>query len=379
MAPPRLAVLRAEVVRAALLVVAAGALGACGHAQKPEADLVWPPPPEKPRIKFVRTLRNEGDLGPSAWKGIFRAIVPAEHNFATIQPSGLALSPDEKKLYVGCAAATWVIEFDFEKRTMRRVADSGGSTPGHPMGVAVDAEGNLYVADSRGRAVWVYGTDGKLLRRFGEKELERPTGLAVDRRRQLLYVVDGGTQSSNKHKVDVYTLKGEHLRTMGRRGTAAGEFLFPVAAAVAPNGDLYVSDLLNGRVQVFDAEGQLTNVFGTPGEGYGAFDKPKGIAFDSFGNVHVVDSGASIVQVFNSRFQPLMAYGGRSTDPGFVLLPGAIAIDSRNHIYVADFAFNRVNEYALINTTAADSFATPREPKPTQDVGKGGQAPDKGK
>jgi hypothetical protein len=117
---------------------------------------------------------------------------------------------------------------------------------------------------------------------------------------------------------------------------------------------------------VFDPEGRLVSMFGSIGSGEpGTFDKAKSVAFDSFGNIYVVDSQQAWVQIFNSKFQPLMAFGGRLTLPGYLSTPTAIAISSKNTIWVADFFAGHVNEYQLINTTAADSHPVSETGSPT--------------
>jgi DNA-binding beta-propeller fold protein YncE len=88
------------------------------------------------------------------------------------------------------------------------------------------------------------------------------------------------------------------------------------------------------------------------------FDKPKGVALDSFGNLYVADSGWSNVQIFNSKGQILLFFGGRGPIPGMLKNPTAVAIDRQNKIYVADYINHRVDEYELVNTKAADSFAS---------------------
>ncbi|MDH3769263.1 MAG: hypothetical protein OES99_12545, partial [Gammaproteobacteria bacterium] len=67
--------------------------------------------------------------------------------------------------------------------------------------------------------------------------------------------------------------------------------------------------------------------------------------------------GWSNVQIFNQNGDVLLFFGGRGPIPGMLRNPTAIAIDGRNHIYVADFVNHRVNEYRLVNTTAADSYS----------------------
>jgi DNA-binding beta-propeller fold protein YncE len=237
-----------------------------------------------------------------------------------------------------------------------------------PSGLAVDGNGDLYVADPGSRTVIAYSQKGEWLRTIGKGRLERPFGLAIDRRRKLLYVVDGGSRTSTRHLVEVFAPDGRHLRTIGTSGNAPGEFAFPSYAAVSPQGNLYVADTLNSRVQVFDPEGNLVTFFGGIGSGPGEFGKVKGLAFDTFGNLHAVDGLHSYVQMFNSKHRVLMGYGEAGREPGLMSLPNGIAIDSKNNIYVADFMNNVVNQYEMYNTTASDSFQRSRDESAPKDA-----------
>jgi sugar lactone lactonase YvrE len=344
--------------RRALAVLGLALLAAgCAGAQRPkEEDLPrWPIPPEKPRVKFVRSLVSEDDLPKGFGRRLLGIFVPSDAEAVVAQPTGLALSPDERYLYVACASASKVVRFDLREGKADVFANGAVQKPASPFGLTTDADGNLYVSDLRS-GVFAFAPDGKLLRRFTEN-LIHPTGVAVDSRRKLLYAVSGTIREGGEHRIEVFSLDGKHLRTIGSRGPGGGQFNYPANLAVAKDGNLFVVDMLNFRVQIFDPEGRLVSMFGTIGAGQpGTFDKAKSVAFDSFGNIYVVDSQQAWVQVFNSKFYPLMAFGGRLTLPGYMLSPTAIAISSKNTIWVADVFASRVNEYQLINTTAEDSF-----------------------
>jgi DNA-binding beta-propeller fold protein YncE len=350
-----------------LALVASAALGGCATTQKtPPADVVWPPPPEVPRIKFLRAFATDDDLGGGLMRSLGRAFLPSDSAIAIAQPTGLALSPDEQTLYVSCNAPQRVLAVDLANNSMRVFLSKGENSPKNPFGVATDAAGNVYVTDHSAGPVFVYAPDGKFLRKFGKDQLERPTGIAIDRRRQLVYVTAGAASTSKHHRVEVFSLKGDHLRTIGTRGHEAGQFNFPANLATAPDGQLFVVDMLNFRIQVFDPDGQLVGMFGTLGAGQpGTFDKAKGIALDGFGNVYVTDSAQGFVQLFNPRYQPLMAFGGHGLEAGYMHVPTAIAITTKNRIFVADFAVDRVGEYELINTSAEDLYRPSAPAKPT--------------
>ena len=344
-----------------LAVLAAG----CATAPLKGEEVIWPPPPDVGRIKYVQTLQQESDLGSGFWQDLLRSLSPARTAEVVFNPTGLALSPDEKRLYVVSGTRGSVLEFDFDKRRTRLLATAEGARPVRPFGIAADGEGLLYVTDSASAAIWVYDANGEPVRKIQGPKVERPTGVAVDRKRQLLFVVEGGAKDSGHHAVEVFSLKGEHVRTIGGRGAAPGLLYFPVGVAVdSADGTIWVTDALNFRVQHFDAEGAVLGTFGQIGDGVGSFAKPKGLALDAFGNVHVVDGEHAGVQVFNQKGQLLLAYGGKLSRLEFFSLPGPIAIDSKNRIFIADYAAGKVNVYQLINTTKDDSTAPPAPATP---------------
>lgn len=348
---------RAPLGAAFPLLVAALASAGCASVDHPKAS--WPPPPETARIEYIRSFRTPEHLEPGLGRRIVNAIFPHDQGASIISPSGLALSPDEEKLYVALGGRGRIVVVDRAKRKMDLFVGDKLPKPTTAIGVATDKDGNVFVSDRMSGAVLVYDREGKYLRRIGDKLLEEPTAIAIDRRAQLLFVVSGATKGDLDHRIEVFSLAGKHLRTLGKRGDGPGEFNFPTALAVAKDGTLYVSDMLNFRVQQLDSNGQLLGSFGQLGTGgVGAFDKIKGIAFDSFGDVYVVDSMQG-VQILNPARKPLLMFG----QPPFMNVPGPIVIDSKNRIFVADFGLNGVHEFQLVNTTAADVFPKP-EPRP---------------
>jgi sugar lactone lactonase YvrE len=188
--------------------------------------------------------------------------------------------------------------------------------------------------------------------------MERPTGLAIDRARGILYVADTSRVTSENHRIFAYTLEGRLVREIGHgRGAEEGQFNFPSYLALDEAGNLYVNDAMNFRIQVFDPEGKLLRSYGETGDTIGSLARTKGLAFDSFGNLYVADGEHSVVQIFNKDFQALMYFGGKAAIVEHFDIPSAIAIDRRrNRIYVANEIQARINVYDLVNTTASDSL-----------------------
>lgn len=335
---------------ALLLAAAAGALLATGCAAPQRPKIAYPPPPDPPRINYVRSFQRPDDLQTGGWQKFLNALLPHDAGLGTVNPAGLALSPDEKILYVASPPRGRVLAVNLATGDFEAIGTTGQRRLARPVGVGTDADGLLYVSDKEANAVLVFEPDGKVKRVFGGDRLLQPTGLAVDRKGQQVYVISDATTQVGKHVVEVFALDGRHLRTMGGgRSPAPGIFNFPSDLAVDAAGQLHVADMLNFRVQVFDAQGGLVKMFGQPGSGYpGQFDKIHGISFDTFGNVYVVDLMQG-VQILNDLNQPLMSFG-----EGILGAPLGIVIDSRNHIFVSDYQ-HAVHEFELVNTTAEDS------------------------
>lgn len=340
----------------ALATLAALTMG-CATGRK--SALVWPEPPETVRIKHVRTFSSNGDLDRGAWAAFLDAVLPRQRAAVTKSPLGVALSPDEQTLYVTCGARGGVVALDRRTNDLRRFVTDDKHFPGIAHGVKTDAEGNVYVSDRAGGAILVYDARGTFLRSITYAGMTDPSAMAIDRKGQVLYAIAGASTRQNLHRIEVFSLRGEHLRTLGTSGDAPGQFFFPTDVALSSDGTLMVVDMLNFRVQILDPEGRPLGSFGQTGTGLpGYFDKVKGIGWDTFGNVYVTDSMQG-VHIFNPKYQPLMWFG----EP-LIGTPGAITIDSGNRIFVADFKNNCVHEFQLVNTSAADSYKPPEAEKP---------------
>lgn len=335
-------------------------LSGCATAPPPakEIRLVWPEPPDKSRIEYVRSITSDEDLNndttnTQAVLKFLEGEKPAKNRI--VMPMGIAVSDDGDRLYVSDNVQSAIFVYDFAKKTALKIG--GDENPlSSPMQLALDAQENIYVVEQGKQGVRVFDRKGKLLRFITDPSIVRPTGIAIDNARGKIYVADTAHTKSDDHTVKVFDLQGKFLGKVGKgKGNVDGAFLFPTYLTLDPKGNLYVADTLNSRVQVFDADGKFIRQIGKMGTAFGQFDKPKGVAVDSFGNTYVVDSGWSNVQIFNRTGQVLMFFSGRGTYPGLMQNPSPLAIDKNNRIYVGDDLNHRINVYQLVNTTAEDS------------------------
>lgn len=343
----------------AVVGTVAGLSGCAAPARKEMPRLVWPEPPEKARIEFVRSIVSDEDLGKdtTATQSLLRFLEgekPAKNRIVT--PMGIAVSADGERLYISDNAQAAIFVYDLVKKTAFKIG--GEDKPlVTPMQLALDANENIYVVEQEKKGISVFDRTGKQLRFITDASITRPTGIAIDNARGKIYVSDTSHTKTGDHTVKIFDLEGKFLGKLGKgKGDIEDAFLFPTFLTVDAKGNLYIADTLNSRVQEFDADGKFVQQIGKRGTAWGQFDKPKGVAVDSFGNVYVADSGWSNVQLFNAKGQTLMFFGGRGTYPGLMQNPTVLAIDKNNRIYVGDALNYRINVYQLVNTSAADSI-----------------------
>lgn len=328
-------------VRVALLL-AATAL-ACPHrperAAPPRPAVVWPPPPDAPRVAYVGAVHAPADLGiRSNWFVRFvNRVIRGRRPVGLARPYAIASSPTGA-LVVADPSARAVHVFDVPRAKYRRIDRADRAFLVSPVGVAIGGAGDIFVADSGRGAVDRFDAEGRWRATLASSgALLRPAGLAYDRRRDVLYVADAAAHAVVKLGPD-----GRVLARFGRRGEGEGEFNFPVAVALDREGRLYVSDSMNFRVQVLDENGRFVGAFGRAGSGPGAFDKAKGIALDPDGNVWVVEGLHDTVQIFDRDGRLLTVVGATGDGEGEFLLPAGIHIDDDGRVLVADSANHRI-------------------------------------
>lgn len=221
-----------------------------------------------------------------------------------------------------------------------------------PGGVASDAAGDVFVADTGNHRVQRFGPDGAYLGRFGgagsgDGQFQFPSSLAIDAAGHL-YVVD---QMNNR--IEKFTHDGVYELKWGSAGSGPGQFNSAQGIALAPDGSVYVADSGNHRVQRFNAAGTFLQQWGGQGSGNGQFATPYGIAVDQLGSVYVADSGNHRVQRFSAEGEFLGKWGAPGDGPGQFDFPDGIAVDGAGDVFVADSRNNRVQKF-----TGTGAFVT---------------------
>lgn len=316
-----------------------GPLSPC-RSQTGENPLVWPPAPDKPRIQHLRTISSAQDLGVE--KGFFKKLLgfvfgSEDSSPWFVQPVGIAVD-DEGRILVADPGAGGVHLLHLEKKQHRFQGQTRVGPFLSPVGVAFGPRNQIFVSDSRRGEVLV--CDGDLDVRFVIRDsLVRPTGIAV--RNGRVFVADAG-----RHSIIVFDLKGVFQGAWGVRGAEAGEFNYPVA--LAAHEELYVVDAMNHRLQIFTGEGKMLRSVGHLGTSPGSFSSPKTVAMDSDSNIYVTDALFDNFQIFNRRGELLLVVGRQGQREGEFLSPNGIAIDRSDRIHVVDMLNRRLQIFQYL-------------------------------
>ena len=220
-----------------------------------------------------------------------------------------------------------------------------GRTMGSSSAVGVDSKGHIWIAERCGAnscagktidPILEFDATGKLLRSFGGGMFIFPHGMTIDKQDNL-WLTDGQGAEGKGHVVVKFSPEGKVLMTRGKPGVAGDgpdTFNQPNSVAIAPNGDIFISDghnevTGNARVLKFDKNGKYIKWWGGHGSGPGQFEGPHALAFDSQGRLFVADRGNNRVQVFDQEGKHLFEWKQFSR-------PSGIYIDKNDMLYVAD-------------------------------------------
>jgi tripartite motif-containing protein 71 len=224
-----------------------------------------------------------------------------------------------------------------------------GTGPGQleaPDKLAFDTQGNLYVTEVGSRAtgegqnnrVQKFSPDGTSLARWGTfgsgpGQFNSPVGIAIDKQGDI-YVADIGN-----HRVVELSSQGQPLAEWHTVGSGSGESTeIGYDLALDAGGNVYVTEphpfsTGSDNVQKFSPSGGLLATWGGTGFGAGQFHQPTGVAVDSKGDVFVVDAENNRVEKFSSSGKYLAQWKG--PDPPFKFV-SKVAVDDHGNLYASN-------------------------------------------
>ena len=331
-----------------LLPVAIGLFGCMSPAPGPvlpPADMVWPTGNEIPRIRLIGSITRPEDfqITQNAFQRFWGYIIGQEDN-TLVAPYGVTV--DRKgRLYVVDTFRRRVQCFDAAAGKFNTFP-SNSQLMTSPIDISVnDYSGLIYVADSKEGIIKAFdGPNDTSPLEIGLGLLQRPTGIAINHTTDELLVVDTKLSCVFRFDLHNHRLQGK----FGTKGIEKGQFNHPTNIAVAGDGTILITDALNFRIQIFSAKGEFLRTFGSAGDSPGHFSRPRGVATDSDGNIYVVDALFDNIQMFDKKGRLLMDFGTSGREYGEFWLPAGIHIDKNDRIYVADSYNKRVQIFQYL-------------------------------
>ena len=293
------------------------------------------------------------------------AISGPEGDDALSKPVGVAVSRDDRVFVV-----------DADRRVVRAYESDGeylfsfsaitsdkGAALALPQRVAIGPDGNVWVTDRRLPGVFVFSPeDGSFVREFVPKsdiiESWGPCALAFDADGNL-YVADIG--QSQQHRIVAFDAEGNEIARWGTTVQTAtmtespGGFFYPNGIAFSEEGDVFISDMSNHRIQVFTPEGAFKYFIYTSGS-------PLGLVVDREQRLCVVDPFAHGVDVYDLEGERLIGFGGPGVALGRFRYPSDIALDETGRMFISDRENNQIQVWGW-PTGIVPPIVLPEEPQ----------------
>jgi len=251
-----------------------------------------------------------------------------------------------------------IFEFDQNGKMLHNF---GGGLMIMPHGIAVDADGNVWVTDIQGKGgkghqVFKFSPEGKILMKLGTagvagsgpNNLNQPNAVAFAPNGDIFIAQGHGGDGGNQ--IAKFSKDGKYIKTWGRKGIAPGEFDLPHCLAFDSKGRLLVGDRNNNRIQVFDQEGNFI-------EQFTQFSRPSGIAIDKNDVIYVADSESESVSRNHFGWKRGIRVGSIRDGKVTAFIPDpvetanttsaaeGVAVDSKGVIYGAEVVPNDLKKY----------------------------------
>jgi predicted membrane-bound mannosyltransferase/sugar lactone lactonase YvrE len=277
--------------------------------------------------------------------------------FAT--PRDVALAPD----------GTLYVADTFNNRIQHLAADgsvlqvwgtfadiSKGEAPGgtffQPWGIAVGADGSVFVTDTWNHRIQKFTADGKFENMwgyFGQADtpfaIWGPRDIAIDSKGNV-FITDTGNK-----RIVVYDMDGNYVTQFGSAGLEPGQFDEPVGVAVDKNGVVYVADTWNQRIQVMSQTESGTYTPLTSWDivaWYGqSLDNKPYLSVDNNGNLFTTDPEGYRVLHFTTTGTFINYFGDFGTGTNAFNLPTGIISDGKGGVWIADAGNNRIMHFSL--------------------------------
>jgi predicted membrane-bound mannosyltransferase/sugar lactone lactonase YvrE len=275
-------------------------------------------------------------------------------------PHDLAIAPDGS-IYVADSGNHRIQHFSVDGTFISEWGSFGaanGTTPSapgtlnDPWGIAVGADGSVYVSDTWNNRIQKFSAKGDFIKEWGVSgqgetpyALWGPRGIAIDAQGHI-FVADTGNK-----RIVIYDSDGNPVGQFGSVGSDTGQFNEPVGVAVDASGKVYVADTWNQRIQVMQPDGtggytpfKNWDIVGWYGQ---SLDNKPYVGVDNQGHVFVTDPMGYRVLEFDDQGQFIQFWGDSGTGADGFNTPQGIVVDKAGSIWVADSGNARVMHFNL--------------------------------
>jgi YD repeat-containing protein len=314
-------------------------------------------------------IDSAGDVWVSDWghnrlvefsaEGTFirEAGSPGSGNGQINGPGGLVVS--EGSVFVADYYNSRIDQFSTSGASLGQFGSKGSGAGQFKEPYAVTANpstGALYVTDTSNNRIQELSPAGRFLTSWEtwgpSHQLSDPTGLTVGAGGKL-YVSDAyGNQVSTWTPPEAGAAHLSYASELGSSGSGNGQFSTPINTAIDGEGNLWVTDCGNNRIEKFSAKGSFIAAYGKEGSGNGQYHCPGGIDINqSTGNVYVADTYGARIEELSSSGSFIRSFGTEGS--GKVTKPGSIKLDSAGNVWVPDMSADKLFEFSSSGTYIA--------------------------
>ena len=213
-----------------------------------------------------------------------------------------------------------------------------------PIGIAINKQGDIAVADYDGHCVFVFNKEGKCLKQFGEKgkhpgQFTNPVDVTFLNDKEIL-IAD---QFNNRiQHINIQT--EVVVKTFGKKGEGKGDFETPLSVCVDDTERIVVTEYDNNRVQVMSKEGEALFTIGDSGPE--KLSTPYSCV--PYKNIFLVtERDNHVIKAFDASNTFLYKFGKKGNQEGQFNSPRGMCLDGSKNLLVCDSDNNRVQRFSL--------------------------------
>ena len=242
-----------------------------------------------------------------------------------------------------------VHELGMPKHNIRTIDDIS-----KPSKLVIDQQGEIFVAEEGNQCVSIIRLNGKKEIFGSPTDISLP-GSHILKRPHDIAVCDDGTvlvTDTDNHHIVIFTSEQKFIKSVGKYGNRPLEFNEPMGIDIHPiTKHIFVTDYKNHRIQILNPDLKFITCHGSEGSDTGRFNNPWDVSFDSEGNVYIADSGNHRIQVFEYRpkekeLKFLRVFGEKGRGKGQLSWPSSVCVDrTENLVYITEDNNHRVSVF----------------------------------